>query len=204
MTHLVSRVALLRHGKTEGGLGFNGSTNVGLTPLGQEQMWAAASPVERWQSIIASPLRRCTEFAEALAQHTRIPIEVDDRLREIHFGAWEGRTCEDIAKHDPKHLQRFWDDPAACPPPGGEPLSVFEARVVACWQYHLQRCAGKCALFITHGGAIRAILHRLYPLPWPELLKLELPHGSLTCIRVEHARGGLIHAGVIAAMPSSR
>jgi broad specificity phosphatase PhoE len=194
-----SFVDLLRHGETEGDSGFRGSTDDRLTALGMEQMWAAVSGKRRWEGIVASPLRRCAEFARALAQRLDMPLEIDDRLREIHFGAWEARTAEEIASCDPDGLRRFWADPMRHPPPGAESLSAFEARVLSCWEDQLQCHSENRVLFVTHGGPIRAILGQLHRVAWTDLLRLDLPHASLTHVRVQLTADGCVHAGVTAA-----
>ena len=202
MTSAASLVDLLRHGQTEGASGFRGSTDDGLTALGVQQMWTALSGKGRWQCIVASPLRRCAEFANALAEHLRTPLEIDERLREIDFGAWEAQTPEEITKRDPEALRRFWADPLSYPPPDAEALPAFQARVMSCWQQQLRRPAGSRLLLITHGGPIRAILGQVYHVPWPHLLSLDLPYASLTRVRVERAPDGAVHAGVVAATGS--
>jgi len=198
-----SFVDLLRHGKTEGGSGFRGSTDDRLTPLGMEQMWAAVSGKGRWERIVASPLRRCAEFARALAQRLDTPLEIDDRLREIHFGAWEALTAEEIASCDPDGLRRFWADPMRHPPPGAESLSAFEARVLSCWKDRLRSHSENRMLFVTHGGPIRAILGQVHCIPWTDLLRLDLPHASLTHVRVQLAADGSVHVGLTAASGGS-
>ncbi len=199
MSGTTSLVDLLRHGQTEGGSGFRGSTDDRLTQLGMEQMWTAVSDQGHWQCIVASPLRRCAEFACALAERLDTPSEIDERLREIDFGAWEGRRAEEITKHDPQALRRFWADPIRHPPPGAEAVRAFQARVLSCWQDQLRRHAGRRVLLVTHGGPIRAILGQVYRVPWTDLLRLDLPHASLTRLRVECASDGDVRAGVVAA-----
>jgi len=200
---VVSLVDLLRHGQTDGGSGFRGSTDDGLTALGMEQMWRATSAERGWQCIVTSPLRRCAEFASALAERLHTPLEVDDRLREIHFGAWEAQTAEAITGSDPEGLRRFWADPIRHPPPGAEPLPAFEARVLSCWEDRLRSHAGGRVLVVTHGGPIRSILGHVYRVAWTDLLRLDLPHASLTHVRVERAKNGIAHAGVVAAPNSA-
>jgi alpha-ribazole phosphatase len=195
-------VDLLRHGQTEGGSGFRGSTDDRLTNLGMEQMWAAITGQHRWDRIVASPLRRCTEFASALGEHRHAPLEIDERLREIDFGAWEGQTAEEITRYDPEALRRFWADPIRHPPPGAEALLAFQARVSSCWRDQLRRDAASRVLLVTHGGPIRAILGQVYRVPWPDLLRLHLPHASLTRIRVERAADGGVRSGLVAASGS--
>jgi broad specificity phosphatase PhoE len=195
-----SLIDLLRHGETEADPGFRGSTDDRLTVHGMEQMWTATSGKRGWQCIVTSPLRRCADFASALAERLHTPLEIDDRLREIHFGEWEAQTAEAITRSDPGALQRFWADPIRHPPPGAESLPVFEARVLSCWREQLRAHAGKRVLLVTHGGPIRAILGYVYRVPWKDLLRLDLPHASVTHVRVEQTRNGSARAGVVASI----
>jgi alpha-ribazole phosphatase len=168
-----------------------------------EQMWTATSGKRGWQRIVTSPLRRCAEFASALAQHLHTPLEIDARLRELHFGTWEAQTAEEITRSDPEGLRHFWADPIRHPPPGAEALPAFQARVLSCWEDQLRGRLGGRVLLVTHSGPIRAILGQMYRVSWSDLLRLDLAHASLTHIRVERARNGSVHADVVAAMLGS-
>ena len=46
--------------------------------------------------IISSPLGRAVETAQILAARTHAPVETDERLTELDYGAWEGLTVEEI------------------------------------------------------------------------------------------------------------
>lgn len=180
-------IALLRHGETQGGACFRGSTDDPLTPLGWQQMRAAASG-KPWTRIVASPLARCAAFAGELATRLAIPLELDERLREMHFGAWEGRTAAELMANDGDALARFWGDPAACPPPGAESLQAFQGRVLAAWRGLRQGASGGRVLLVAHGGVIRTILCQVLGHPLERLLELELEigHGALRWV---HLRG---------------
>lgn len=177
-------IHLLRHGETEGGPRYRGSSDDALTPRGWEQMWAAVGE-EGWDRIVASPLIRCAAFAQAFAERQGIPLEIDARLREIHFGAWEGRTALEIMEEDGDALTRFWQNPAAYPPPGGEPLAEFQARVLAAWRDIVRANSGQRVLLVSHGGPIRAILCEVLRYPETRMLEIEVGYGALKCIRVE-------------------
>lgn len=104
----------------------------------QAQGWAP--PPKLW----CSPLRRCQQLAQALCQrhwpHT--VCQPDARLREMGFGAWEGRPWADIARNE---LQAWTNDFAAyragwqaggatrtAPPmPPGESVAQLLQRVAA-------------------------------------------------------------------------
>ncbi|MGH8587449.1 MAG: histidine phosphatase family protein [Gammaproteobacteria bacterium] len=78
-----------------------------------------------------SPLARCADFARALARRRSIPLEVNEDLREMHFGTWEGRTAAELMERYPEALSRFWRDPLNHPSPGAEPLARLRARTLA-------------------------------------------------------------------------
>ncbi len=80
-----------------------------------------------FERVITSPLFRARETAEIVAG--RVPIEADPRLREMDYGAWEGRTYAEIDETD-QGLRRAWTehpDTIACP--GGESGADVAARV---------------------------------------------------------------------------
>lgn len=188
---------LLRHGETVGGDRYRGSTDDPLTAAGWIQMWAAVESEAPWNRIITSPLRRCAEFALAMAKRRSIPLRVDPRLRELHFGAWESRTAKDLMARDAAALMHFWHDPVAHPPPGSEPLVAFQQRVLTAWEEHVYRYCGEHVLIITHGGPMRIILGHLAQRPLAELLRIDAPPASLTRIRVRRLTGEKVQACII-------
>lgn len=141
-------------------------------------MHTAVAGCRGWRSIVSSPLRRCVVFAYHLAAARTVPVRLEPRLREIHFGAWEGRTVEDIACREPQALRRFWNEPGAWMPPGAEPFPAFQQRVVDAWRDTLRTTPGP-VLLITHAGPIRVILCEVFHLPAQRLLEREIPLASL-------------------------
>jgi probable phosphoglycerate mutase len=86
--------------------------------------WPSAAKASR---VFASPMVRTQETAAAIGRRLGLHPETEDRLREIHFGAWEGRTAEEISADDPQimHRWRFGEIPAE----GGESFGDVGARV---------------------------------------------------------------------------
>lgn len=103
--------------------------------------------------VYTSDLRRAHRTA-ALAL-PGVVATPDPRLRELDFGEFDGA---DYAENLRRHGDRFraWiADPAAAPPPGGEALGEFEARVLA---WLREQPAGGIVVAFTHGGPIRVLL----------------------------------------------
>lgn len=174
---------LLRHGETEGGARYCGTTDDPLTGAGWEQMWAAVRHDTHWDRIVTSPLRRCAQFAHTLARQHSIPLTLDERLAEMHFGAWEGRSAAELMSTDPDALARFWEDPATHAPAGAEPLAHFAERVLTAWHDIVRGHAGRRILLVTHGGVIRVILCHVLRRPVERLLELDVGHAALYRIR---------------------
>lgn len=181
-----SNIHLLRHGETEGGSRFNGSTDVALSEHGWSQMQAAVKNETDWSRIISSPLSRCAEFAQMLKQQHKVPLHIDDRIKEIHFGEWEGCSAEEIFAENSEVLIRYWQDPIQHTPIGGEPLKEFEARVLAFWQEAIKKYRGEKVLLIAHGGVIRILLGHIQQRPLQRLLEIEVAHAAIHNVRIEH------------------
>ena len=146
-----------------------------------------------WDRIIASPLIRCADFGRALSQRLDLPLSLDPRLVELDFGAWEGRSAADLMVSDAEALGRFWADPVAHSPPGGESLPAFQARVLAAWQDLTEQALtyGERLLVVSHGGVIRVIICTLLDHPLGRLLELEVGHASLTRVGLDRTPMGI-------------
>lgn len=79
--------------------------------------------------VITSPLFRARETAETIVEAAGArrsggsgggPIEADPRLREMDYGAWEGRTYAEIEHHDGAYREAWERTPDQLACPGGE------------------------------------------------------------------------------------
>jgi len=128
------------------------------------------------QKIVSSDLRRARAGAETLAQARGGGLAIDPRWRELDFGEWDGLAPEQIPSDA---LARFWNDPDACPSPGGERWSALQARVAEAL------CdLGHGALVVTHGGAMRAAISVVTGLDHRQAWALDLPYGALLSLRI--------------------
>lgn len=150
-------------------------------------MWNAVNRAALPEVVITSPLARCADFARALARRHALTLQVDARLRELDFGAWEGRTADEIEQAAPGALRRFYADPWRHGPPAGESLEHLSARVLAAWR---EGCAlrGR-ALVITHGGPIRVILCHALRLGGKKFGYIDVPYGKLYSLTAPTAYG---------------
>ena len=154
----------LRHGETTwNAVGrTQGQLDAPLSDLGREQAASAAAalkgePVER---IVASPLSRARDTAEAAAAALGLDVTFDEELMEFNAGEWQGQLRGERIR---AYFAREQD------PPGGESFDVFAERS---WNA-IRRAAslGPNTLIVCHGGLWYAmqqyvqIAPRLWPMP---------------------------------------
>ncbi len=173
-------VDLLRHGEPEGGQKFRGTLDDPLSQHGWEQMWTTVGNYNNWQAIISSPLVRCSEFAETLAEHLDCPFQIIPDFAEIGFGIWEGLSVAQVNNLDPVALAYFWRDPISYPIPKAEPVLDFDKRIQSAWASLTEFYHGKHLLLVTHGGVIRAILRLLLDMPLRRMWRIDVPYAAVT------------------------
>ncbi|MBB4837350.1 alpha-ribazole phosphatase [Sphingomonas kyeonggiensis] len=167
---------LLRHGAPALPGRLMGRTDCGSTPEGIAACVARAAGLDI-EHIVSSDLQRARHAAAAIADAGRIWPAIDPRWRELDFGAWDGLAPDEV---ESGAMLRFWEDPDANPPPGGERWSELVARVSAA----IAALEPSPTLVVTHGGAIRAALHLLCGFGQHKLWAFDLPYAALVSLRV--------------------
>lgn len=175
---------LMRHGAPVLAGRMLGRTDCEVTPEGIAACRTQAEDLAALH-LIASDLQRASRCAEAIAADRGLSPQIDARWRELDFGAWDGLESSTI---DPDALGRFWSDPDANPPPGGERWSALVARIGAA----IDDLPSEPALIVTHGGAMRAALHVLCGFSQPQLWAFDLPYASVLALRLWDRRSGQI------------
>jgi alpha-ribazole phosphatase len=179
-----TQIDLLRHGEPFGGRRYRGQIDDPLSDKGWQQMRVAVMDRQDWDVIYSSPLRRCSDFAQELAGRLALPVYTDERLMEIGFGCWEGRTPDDIRHDDPYRLENFWRDPVGNRPDGAETLTSFQVRVSAAWTEICAAQAGRRVLIVGHAGITRMILSLVLGSPAENMFRIQVDNAGLTRIRL--------------------
>ena len=155
-----TRLYLIRHGETEEnrrGI-LVGSTDVPLAETGREQAIALGKLARGLavDAVYASPLQRAVETA-LLVFGREARILTDSRLRELHFGEWEGLSFAEIAEKYPELWGRWLKDWENTPIPGADSFPDFARRLLGCCGEILSAHEGGSVAIVSHGGCIRAV-----------------------------------------------
>lgn len=158
----------VRHGQTEWNAAgrLQGHRDVPLNERGRRQALAAAGILrgllaERQHQperlpFVASPLGRARQTMELLRGALGLApgdYALDDRLREVAYGDWEGSTLPEARAMSPEIFAARERDKWSVAPPGGESYADLTARVRG-W---LATLTGD-AVVVAHGGTMRAVM----------------------------------------------
>ena len=132
--------------------------------------------------IISSDLRRCRDLAQAAALQVECPVRLDARWREIHFGAWENRSWDEIRRTNEAGFERWSLGFQHESPPHGESFQDLLKRVAAAAE-DLPR--DRTALVVTHAGCLRALACLLKVISPERMFDWEVPYGALFELNLE-------------------
>lgn len=164
----VPTIYYLRHGETDWNKTgrLQGTLDIPLNARGCEQAVHAGRVLGRLIArdrrnkdtlpFVASPLARARitmELARAELQLPPADYRVDDRLREIGYGTWEGRTLAESEAQDPELFARRLLDKWTVGAPGGETYLDVQRRMRV-WYDDLR----SDTVAVAHGGTARALM----------------------------------------------
>lgn len=143
---------IVRHGETDWNIAgrMQGHADITLNDKGRLQAIDLASRLHDFSftSCYSSDLRRAHETAEIVLNHKRSTIEIqpDKRLRERHFGDWEGKLFADYERSKPEDRLNM------------EKYEEILERVIGCLEGIVATEKAGTILILTHGGIIRDLL----------------------------------------------
>lgn len=158
-------IYLLRHGKVDAAPGLHGQADLKVDEAEQRKIAQAWQQTGREvEGIISSPLSRCHDLAEILAEQQLLPLSVEPQLQELDFGDFDGIPFDMLSEHWNK-LDAFWKAPAQHTIPNAESLDDFSHRVTCAWSQIINDINDNL-LIVTHGGVIRMILAHVLGVDW--------------------------------------
>jgi probable phosphoglycerate mutase len=189
---------LLRHGVTDHTLGrmFSGSggSNPPLNAEGEAQAGRAADWLRQWRAVgtdaqlsdtivavHSSPLLRCRQTAEIVAERLGLEVDLDDDLAEADFGEWDGRTYPEVQERWPDEFAA-WIGSTAVTPPGGESIDQVATRTDAALRRLLDKYPGQTLVVVSHVTPMKMILRQTLQAPMEVIHHLHLAPASISMV----------------------
>jgi alpha-ribazole phosphatase len=191
---MARKLLLLRHGDV--GEQYHdryiGSTDISMSELGHQQIravkiWLHSHSID---CCYCSPMKRCREAAEIVLEQRNMECKVDQDLREIDFGQWEGLTFNEINRDFPDGVSKWNEFDSDFSFPDGERIGDFIKRII-CFADRLEAESADTVLVCAHGGVIRLLICYFLGLnPWQYIL-FRVRHASVVTIELFDGAGML-------------
>lgn len=179
---------LIRHGQTDWNLraALQGQVDIPLNETGRAQAAASRQMLADtvFDAVYTSPLSRARETARLATGLPDEKILSDERIKEISFGVWEGRSTQELGD---KIKPFFLDPPHYIPPEGAESIPHLMERTGDFARFVLEKHRGQTVLAAAHGAALHALITAALNNPLSEFWKADLGN---CCIAVLKSNGG--------------
>lgn len=183
-------VILVRHGRSSANkqhILAGRTPGVGLDPTGlaQAEHLVERLAESRLTAIVSSPMDRCRATVQPLSLARRIPVTIDERLTEVDYGQWTGRSLAELRKEPAWHTVQ--DQPSAMVFPGGEGLAAVSARAVAAAREH-GAADDAAVLLCSHGDVLGAVVADALGMHLDLFQRIVLAPSSVSVIRYTTTR----------------
>ncbi|MFT0891355.1 histidine phosphatase family protein [Pseudochelatococcus sp. G4_1912] len=175
----------VRHGETDWNVQarLQGEQDIPLNATGRRQAGRAADLIRRLRpdfdtlDYVSSPLMRTRETMTLLRADLDLPVEgarFDERLRELAFGEWEGKTWREIRATDSVRARARDADRWNYIPPDGESYAGACTRVGA-----FLDTIERDSVIVAHGGIARVMLALIAGIPGQSIVQLPIWQGRI-------------------------
>lgn len=182
---------IVRHGQTDWNVEerLQGQADTDINTVGRRQAdgngrrLAALIGDPTAYNYVASPLRRTCETMQRIRVQLGLPPEgyaTDPRLKEVHFGDWQGFTYPELEEQKPgctlARMRAKWE--FLPPGPEAESYGILAERVCS-WLESLE----SPTICVTHGGVIRTVFHLVAGLTTREAVDLHIPQDRVLRVK---------------------
>jgi len=181
----VKRILVLRHGETEENLAdiIQGQGQGTLTEKGRRQARAAGRRLRsrRIDRAFTSDLARARETLMEILKWVSCPWQSDVRLREGHYGEFQGRPLREYREA----VEASGQSVAAFRPKNGEDYSMMRVRVKSFLEELSGSGGEETVLVVTHGGVICHLLCEIAARPLEGVVDYMVDNGSITELEID-------------------
>jgi broad specificity phosphatase PhoE len=176
-------IYLVRHGVTSSNKKkiYMGQSDEGLDEEGIKQAHELGMRLKERviSKIYTSPIMRALQTAEILSSHLSTEIIIEDDLREMRLGEWEGLAEEEIKSRYPREWKIWNTRPAELRLQGREPLTSVQERSVAAIRRIITENGNRRVVAVTHVAIIRCLILFFKNLHLNLYKSIDIPNSSI-------------------------
>lgn len=186
---IVMEFIIVRHGQTDWNVAakIQGITDIPLNAEGiaQAERFAVRYDLTRILAVYSSPLQRALKTAQIIADKAGVEAIPMAGLEEMNLGIFEGHSWEEVSRLYKAEYERWEQSDRMDPIESGEGYRQVADRAVAAMRRIYEKHRGqeneKAIMIVTHSATMKALLCRLYQIPYSVVTKRYHIH-NLTAI----------------------
>ena len=182
---MVTTIYLVRHAEAMGNIErfFQGHTDCEVSPKGKLQLDQLKERFKdiNFDVIFSSPLKRAVETAEAVNFYHNHEIQLDNGLKEINGGVFEGVDWTLLPEKYPVEYDLWQHKPHEFKIKDGESMQEVYNRITLTVTKLAARNRGKTIVIVSHGCAIKNFLCYANEISLCEINTLEWAENTSVC-----------------------
>jgi broad specificity phosphatase PhoE len=183
----MGKILLIRHGETDWNKDrrIMGREPIGLNETGRRQskeLQEALSDLSV-EAVYSSPVNRALVTAEILCQGRTLAPVADERLVEVDYGQWVGKTFMEV-RAMPGYIpyMRRLETPVA---PGGETLFQVRDRAMAFLNHVAELHLDGNIFVVSHADWIKCVFMQLLLIPFENIWSFRIDNTSVGLLETE-------------------
>ncbi len=195
---------LVRHGEnewTKRGALAGRTPAVALNDKGLEQAQQVAQRLKEQpiSAIYSSPLLRCLETAQPLADALKLPVSIDPGILEVDYGDWRGGDLKELGKRPEWQLVQIF--PGGFRFPGGETLREVQNRVITALERIRTDHEGEAVAVYAHGDVLRTGLAYYLGTPLDLFQRIQISTASVSLVAFHRFGPSILTVNDSGALP---
>ncbi|AHM56674.1 phosphoglycerate mutase GpmB [Peptoclostridium acidaminophilum DSM 3953] len=182
----MNRFFIVRHGQTKWNtqLKTQGQQDSSLDEIGMIQTQKLAKRLAAFNidHIYSSDLGRTIQTSDIISAQLQKEYMLENSLREIDFGEWEGLTIEDIKKSYEEEFKMWRKEPDKARIPGAESLQEVADRITRGINKINEAHKSSNILLVSHGVVIKVLLLTLLNSSLSNIYKIKQDNTALNVV----------------------
>jgi len=182
-------IYFIRHGETDWNAEarYQGQADIPMNEKGRAQSkrngeaLRSLLPGIAQADFVASPLARAQETMRIVREAMGLApdaFQIDERLKEAHYGDWQGTLLSDLPHVDAPGIAARTRDPFRWRPQGGESYEDLMGRILP-WLEGITRDT----VVVSHGGVSRVLRGHILDIDRQSVPRLDVPQDRVLVLR---------------------
>ncbi len=204
MSEALTFVLLIRHGENEwvAQKKLAGRTpGVHLNAKGRQQAQGLVARLRhvKLDAVYSSPLERCMETAQPVADDHDLPVTPCPGLLEVDYGTWQGSSLKKLSATP--EWQRVQFHPSRFRFPDGEPLRVTQNRLVDAVERIRERHPHQVVAIFGHSDPIKSVLAYYLGTPLDLFQRIMIDTASISVLALREAGCAIVRMNDTGPVP---